>query len=118
MIAHLKRVSRALAALPLAITLMSGAAPAQTYPSRNITLGLPFAAGSGTDTTTRLISKEVRVALRVSMVLDNKAGANGSTGASYVARSASDGHTLLLPTYTTQSAHPYLLPHLSYDSMN
>src|SRR5438874_5078861 len=115
MIAHLKQVSRALAALPLAVTLMSGAALAQAYPTRNITLVLPFAAGSGTDTTTRLISKEVGVALGVSMVIDNKAGANGSIAASYVARSAPDGYTLFVTTNTTHSANPYLLKTMSYD---
>jgi tripartite-type tricarboxylate transporter receptor subunit TctC len=117
MIAHLKQVSRALAALPLAITLISGAAHAQTYPSRNIALVLPFAAGSGTDTTTRLISKEVGVALGVSMVIDNKAGANGSIAASYVARQPADGYTLFVTTNTTHSANPYLLKNMSYDPM-
>jgi tripartite-type tricarboxylate transporter receptor subunit TctC len=117
MIAHLKQVSRALAALPLAMTLVSGAALAQAYPTRNITLVLPFAAGSGTDTTTRLISKEVGQALGVSMVVDNKAGANGSIAASYVARSPADGYTLFVTTNTTHSANPYLLKNMSYDPM-
>jgi tripartite-type tricarboxylate transporter receptor subunit TctC len=117
MIAHLKQVSRALAALPLAAALMSGAALAQTYPTRNITLVLPFAAGSGTDTTTRLISKELGVALGVSMIIDNKAGANGSIAASYVARQPPDGYTLFVTTNTTHSANPYLLKNMSYDPM-
>jgi tripartite-type tricarboxylate transporter receptor subunit TctC len=117
MIAHLKQVSRALAALPLAITLMPGAALAQNYPSRNITLVLPFAAGSGTDTTTRLISKELGMALGVSMVIDNKAGANGSIAASYVARQPADGYTLFVTTNTTHSANPYLLKNMSYDPL-
>src|SRR5438477_7183979 len=85
------------------------------YPNRNITLVLPFAAGSGTDTTTRLIGKELGVALGVSMVIDNKAGANGSIAASYVARSAPDGYTLFVTTNTTHSANPYLLKSLTYD---
>ena len=76
---------------------------------------LPFAAGSGTDTTTRLIGKELGVALGVSMVIDNKAGANGSIAASYVARSAPDGYTLFVTTNTTHSANPYLLKNMSYD---
>src|SRR5437773_9221048 len=115
MFAALKLALGALVALPLATALMSGAALAQTYPTRNITLVLPFAAGSGTDTTTRLISKELGVALGVSMVIDNKAGANGSIAASYVARSAPDGYTLFVTTNTTHSANPYLLKNMSYD---
>src|SRR3978361_1453455 len=99
--------------------LPCGGAPAQppAYPTRNITLVLPFAAGSGTDTTTRLIGKELGVALGVSMVIDNKAGANGSIAASYVARSTPDGYTLFVTTNTTHSANPYLLKTMSYDPM-
>lgn len=106
-----------IAAASVALALLSGAAAAQApgYPNRNITLVLPFAAGSGTDTTTRLISKEVGAALGVTMVIDNKAGANGSIAASYVARSAPDGYTLFVTTNTTHSANPYLLKTMSYD---
>jgi tripartite-type tricarboxylate transporter receptor subunit TctC len=92
-----------------------GGVRASPYPSRNITLVLPFAAGSGTDTTTRLIGKELGVALGVNTVIDNKAGANGSIAASYVARSAPDGYTLFVTTNTTHSANPYLLKAMSYD---
>jgi putative tricarboxylic transport membrane protein len=106
-----------IAAACASLALLSGAANAQApgYPNRNITLVLPFAAGSGTDTTTRLISKEVGTALGVTMVIDNKAGANGSIAASYVARSAPDGYTLFVTTNTTHSANPYLLKTMSYD---
>ncbi len=106
----------AAAAFALAFAGLTSAASAQApYPNRNITLVLPFAAGSGTDTTTRLIAKEVGVALAVSMVIENKAGANGSIAASYVARSAPDGYTLFVTTNTTHSANPYLLKNMSYD---
>src|SRR5439155_4551612 len=97
------------------LTLASAASAQAPYPTRNITLVLPFAAGSGTDTTTRLISKEIGVALGVSMVIDNKAGANGSIAASYVARSTPDGYTLFVTTNTSHSANPYLLKNMTYD---
>jgi tripartite-type tricarboxylate transporter receptor subunit TctC len=104
------------AAPALIFGLASSAAFAQSaYPTRNITLVLPFAAGSGTDTTTRLISRELGLALGVSMIIDNKAGANGSIAASYVARSAPDGYTLFVTTNTTHSANPFLLKNMSYD---
>ncbi len=104
-------------ATAIALTLgLTAATSAQApYPNHNITLVLPFAAGSGTDTTTRLIGKELGVALGVSTVIDNKAGANGSIAASYVARSAPDGYTLFVTTNTTHSANPYLLKNMSYD---
>ncbi len=107
---------RAAAGLAMIFAGWAPAASAQApYPTRNITLVLPFAAGSGTDTTTRLISKELGVALGVGMVIDNKAGANGSIAASYAARSAPDGYTLFVTTNTTHSANPYLLKNMSYD---
>jgi tripartite-type tricarboxylate transporter receptor subunit TctC len=115
MIALLKRYWRVAAAVPAISALISGAALAQGYPTRNITLVLPFAAGSGTDTTTRLISKELGTALGASMVIDNKPGANGSIAASYVARSAPDGYTLFVTTNTSHSANPYLLKNMTYD---
>lgn len=87
----------------------ASAARADNYPSRNITLVLPFAAGSGTDTTTRLISHHLAQALGVGIIIENKAGANGMIAATYVARAAPDGYTLLVTTNTTHSANPYLL---------
>ena len=115
MIAFFKQFSRAAAIAPIAIAFVSAASAQAPYPNRNITLVLPFAAGSGTDTTTRIISKELGAALGVGMVIDNKAGANGSIAASYVARAAPDGYTLFVTTNTTHSANPYLLKTLSYD---
>jgi len=98
-------------------TAMASSALAQgsAYPNRAITLVLPFAAGSGTDTTTRLIGKELGTALGANIVIDNKAGANGSIAASYVARAPADGYTLFVTTNTTHSANPYLLKTMSYD---
>ena len=108
-------------ATALAITagaLTAGPSAAQTpypAPGRNITLVLPFAAGSGTDTTTRLISKDLAVALGTNIVIENKPGANGSIAASYVARSEPDGYTIFVTTNTSHSANPYLLKNMTYD---
>lgn len=93
----------------------SGAQTPYPAPGKNITLVLPFAAGSGTDSTTRLISKELATALGANIVIDNKPGANGSIAASYVARSAPDGYTLFVTTNTSHSANPYLLKTMTYD---
>ena len=117
MTAFFKYFSRVAAIAPLAIALATAASAQAPYPNRNITLVLPFAAGSGTDTTTRIISKELGTALGVGTVIDNKAGANGSIAASYVARSTPDGYTLFVTTNTTHSANPYLLKTMSYDPM-
>jgi tripartite-type tricarboxylate transporter receptor subunit TctC len=108
---------RTLRAACVLMLCLAAASPvlAETYPNRNITLVLPFAAGSGTDTTTRLISQHLSQALGVGIVIENKAGANGMIAATYVARAAPDGYTLLVTTNTTHSANPYLLKSLSYD---
>jgi tripartite-type tricarboxylate transporter receptor subunit TctC len=107
--------------LALAVTagvLAAGPSSAQTpwpVPGKNITLVLPFAAGSGTDSTTRLISKELATGLGANIVIDNKPGANGSIAASYVARSEPDGYTIFVTTNTSHSANPYLLKNMTYD---
>jgi len=115
MTAFFKYFSRVAAIAPIALALVTVASAQAPYPTRNITLVLPFAAGSGTDTTTRIISKELGTALGVGTVIDNKAGANGAIAASYVARSAPDGYTLMVSTNTPHSANPYLMKSLSYD---
>jgi len=104
-----------LAAIALLSAVLVNPVHAQTYPTRTITLVLPFAAGSGTDTTTRLIAAEVGKALGQQMVVDNKPGANGMLAATHVARSAPDGYTLFVTTNTTHSANPSLMKQLTYD---
>ena len=108
---------RAAAAFALIFTGLASAAAQTPYPSRTITLVLPFAAGSGTDTTTRIISQHLGMALGVGIVIDNKPGANGMIAATYVARAAPDGYTLFVTTNTTHSANPYLLKTLTYDPL-
>ena len=107
--------ARVSAAILTLIAFNAGAQAQTAYPNRAITLVIPFAAGSGTDTTTRLIGKELGLALGANIVVDNKPGANGSIAASYVARAAPDGYTLFVTTNTTHSANPYLLKTMSYD---
>jgi tripartite-type tricarboxylate transporter receptor subunit TctC len=113
----MSRIWGCVAAALIASVLGAGltAAQADNYPSRNITLVLPFAAGSGTDTTTRIISKELGTALNTGIIIDNKSGANGSIAATFVARSPPDGYTLFVTTNTSHSANPYLLKNMTYD---
>ena len=118
MISLSTRRLRAAAVFALIFTGLASSASAQTpYPNRTITLVLPFAAGSGTDTTTRIISQHLGAALGVGIVIDNRPGANGMIAATYVARAAPDGYTLFVTTNTTHSANPYLLKTLTYDPL-
>jgi tripartite-type tricarboxylate transporter receptor subunit TctC len=85
------------------------------YPERPISMIVPFAAGSGTDTVARIVAEKLGQALGQGVVVENRAGANGSVAATFVARSAPDGYTLFMTTNTTHSANPSLLKTLSYD---
>src|SRR5262245_27566986 len=69
-------------------------ADAQIYPSRPITMVVPYAAGGPTDTIARILAERMRVSLGQSIVIENVVGANGTLGITRVARSASDGYTI------------------------
>lgn len=103
----IRGVVAALAALPL----MASAQP--TYPSRPITLVVPFAAGGGTDSIARDIAKNMADRLRQPVVIDNRGGAGGALGADIVAKARPDGYTLLFATSTfaTNAAVEAKLPY-------
>jgi tripartite-type tricarboxylate transporter receptor subunit TctC len=97
------------------LAVAASAAGAQPYPSKPITIVVPFAAGSGTDSITRIVAQYLSVALNQSVVVENKVGASGALAATYVARAAPDGYTLLMATNSTHSANPHLFKNLGYD---
>jgi len=105
--------SRMLVATCLALT--ATVAVADTYPSKPITIVVPFAAGSGTDLIARIMGQQLAVAFNQSVIIENKVGASGVIAASYVARSVPDGYTLLMATNSTHSANPSLFKTLPYD---
>jgi tripartite-type tricarboxylate transporter receptor subunit TctC len=84
-----------LVALLGAITLPSGA-HAQAYPSRNITLVVPFAAGGPTDVVARTVGAAMSKSLGQAVVVENKTGAGGTLAANFVAKAAADGYTILI----------------------
>jgi len=83
-----------LAAGASALPMLSRMASAQTYPSRPITIVVPFAAGGPTDTLARILAERMRVSLGQTVVIENAVGAAGSIGVSRVARAAPDGYTV------------------------
>lgn len=107
--------SMVVAVLSAVVLGMGIGAHAQSYPSRTITFVVPFTPGSTTDGLARVLAKEVARASGQSVIVDNRAGANGFIAAQYVARAAPDGYTVFITTNTTQSANGLLFKKLPYD---
>lgn len=97
--------------------LSTSVAQAQ-YPEKPITFVSPFAAGGANDFLTRLMAQQMAPILKATIVADNKTGANGIIGATFVAKSAPDGYTLLMGNSATQGTNPTLFPNAPYDAIN
>jgi tripartite-type tricarboxylate transporter receptor subunit TctC len=98
-----------------AAALFSSALLADNYPSKPVTLVAVFGPGSASDTICRVIAQPLSVALKETVIVENRPGANGALAALYVVRSAPDGHTLLMATNSPLSTAPFLMKNVSYD---
>jgi tripartite-type tricarboxylate transporter receptor subunit TctC len=100
----------------ITLSLMAAAAAfAQSYPSRIVTLVVPFPPGGGTDTGARIIAEQLSKRWGQTVVIDNKGGAAGQIGADLVAKAKPDGYTLLLGNIGTQAINPSLYPKMPYN---
>jgi tripartite-type tricarboxylate transporter receptor subunit TctC len=113
-VAHMTPARPLLAGGLLVCALFAGAA-AQDYPSQPVMFVVPYAPGGGTETMARLLGRRLEQRLGKPFVIDNRPGAGTSIGATFVAKSAPDGHTLLLATSTTMAINVSIYKHLSYD---
>jgi len=102
-------------ALACAVFAFGSPSRAQSWPSRPVTIITPFAAGSVTDTTARIIAQFLQERLGRTFIVENKAGAGGLIAAQAVARAEPDGYTLLLTTNSTHSAATSLYKKVPYD---
>ncbi len=98
----------------LAATLALAAPAAMAYPDKTITIVVPTAAGGGNDAMARTIAQKLGPLLGQTIIIDNRAGANGSIASEFVARAAPDGHTLMLGYIATHGMNP-ALQKLRYD---
>ena len=105
---------RGFAAVVAAFVLVSPAA-AQDYPSRPITLVVPFPAGGGNDALARVVAEKMSKPLGQQVVVENRAGAGGTIGTRAVAKAAPDGYTILLSYTGTLGINPSLYPNAGYD---
>jgi tripartite-type tricarboxylate transporter receptor subunit TctC len=97
-----------------ALPAVSVFAQAQAYPSRPITIIVPFPAGGPTDTTARILAERMSLALGQSIIVDNISGASGSIAVGRAARAASDGYTLSYGNWSTHVVNGAILA-LQYD---
>jgi tripartite-type tricarboxylate transporter receptor subunit TctC len=114
MTVHLGRLAGAAACLALVVSAAT-AASAQNYPTRQITLVVPFAPGGPADFLGRLIGQKMSEDLGQQIVVDNRPGANTIIGAQAVAKASPDGYTLLMAIDGTLVMNPFLYSKLAYD---
>jgi tripartite-type tricarboxylate transporter receptor subunit TctC len=103
------------AALLCLVQCFTSPVHAQDKPIRIV---VPFAAGGPTDVLARVLAPKLSASLKRTVIVDNKVGATGSIGATFVAKSAPDGDTLLLGTSSIMAASPNLTANLTYDPVN
>jgi tripartite-type tricarboxylate transporter receptor subunit TctC len=86
-----------------------------TFPTRPVSLIVPFAAGGSTDIVARLVGQKMGELLGQSVVIENRAGAGGNLGSTAVARAAPDGYTILMGTISTHALNPAILKTVTFD---
>lgn len=108
-----RAILRYLAACGAAAALPTRAA---AFPDRALTMVVPYPAGGSTDIVARLVAQRLAGPLGQSVIVDNRGGAAGNIGASYVAKSAPDGYRFLLATQPVVAINPYLYPDSAVDA--
>jgi tripartite-type tricarboxylate transporter receptor subunit TctC len=106
-------------AVAIAMMLLAGVVPvrAQDYPSRSITVIVPFPAGGPSDVVARIVTNQMSKILGESMIVENVGGAGGTIGSARAAAAAPDGYTLLAAAMGSHVAAPVLTPNLKYDPL-
>jgi len=99
----------------LGLAPLAAVAAEPAFPSRPVTLVIPFPPGGATDVNGRIIGQRLAKELGQPVVIENRAGAGTLIGATYVSKAAPDGYTLLVSSGTTFTVNPAIRPNLPYD---
>jgi tripartite-type tricarboxylate transporter receptor subunit TctC len=100
----------------VAAAMFGASASAQTYPTRPITLVVPFAPGGSASTVARSVADKMSATLGQQIIVENHGGAGGTVGARVVVKAAPDGYTLGVGTSATVGTAPAMFAHLGYDA--
>jgi tripartite-type tricarboxylate transporter receptor subunit TctC len=112
----MKAISKRRASVLAGLLSIGGLACAQdAWPSKPVTIVVPFAPGGGTDIGTRIVAQKLSQLWGQSVVVDNRGGAGGNVGLDYVARAKPDGYTLMTGNVGTQAINPTLYKKLTYN---
>jgi len=106
-----------IAIVALLAVAMGASALAQTYPAKPVRIVVAFPAGGGVDIVARLLAPKLAEAWGQQVIVDNRAGASGVIGTEFAARSAPDGHTLLMGTLGNLSVNPHLIAKMPVDPL-
>ena len=106
---------RVIAGLPLGLMALSMGAQADAWPSKPISLVVPFAPGGTSEIVARSVAAELTKQVGVSVYVDNKPGGAGVTAMTEVSKAAPDGYTLILTHVGTLAVNPYMLKNQPYD---
>lgn len=110
------RIASTLGRMLLLLVMAGGlVSPALAYPTKIVTLVVPFPAGGVVDIVARLLADKLGAQLGARVIVENRPGAGGTVGAAYVARAEPDGHTLLVGGAATHVFSPLIYPEVSYD---
>ncbi|MGZ3408828.1 MAG: Bug family tripartite tricarboxylate transporter substrate binding protein [Xanthobacteraceae bacterium] len=109
------RIAARLLGCAIALAVSTGAALAEDYPNRPITMIVPFPPGASTDTLARLTRDGMSELLGQAIIIDNRGGAGGTTGSAIVASSPPDGYTLLLPASASLTMNPFMQKNYPFD---
>lgn len=111
----LRRALLAVAAVGTLLPLATSAQEAASFPSKAITLIVPYAAGGSSDTRARQLGEKLATLLGKPVVIDNKPGGNGNIGTDAIARATPDGHTIGVGNFAPLAVNKHLFPKLTYD---